>query len=521
PPSLAALRPELGPGIDAVVAKALSKRAEDRYASAGELARAATAALSPSASRVTPLTRGFLFADLRGYTDFVDTHGDRAAAELLDAYRRLVRNAVRGHHGAEIKTEGDGFYVVFPSASAAVACGLAIVDAAAIASREHPEAPTRVAIGIHAGESTRTDDGYVGLAVNTAARLCALAQAGDVLVSETVRSIARTSHDFSFEPRGRKTLKGITEPVAVFAVRSSGAGTPAPESNRGVRRPPPPTRAVAIVGLGGLALVAAVALATTGLPALTASREPTPTPPASIAAVASQPPASAAIAASGSPSPSPAGSGTATALTLTDDQPMPLEPGRYRPAEFQLPTQFEIPKRGWVLDREYADGFSLLREDSVDTLPIGYVGGSFVQVVIDGPCLTSKTRALPREPTALIDWLQSNRWLHVSDPKPINLSGYTGLTVDVSQAKSPKGACDYSALEVPDPARKRIETQVYIFEFGEDNFHVDVGEKVRVIVLDVGGRSLTLLVGVTDSAGFDAFTQDEAQPILDSLVFSP
>ena len=93
------------------------------------------------------LTRGFLFADLRGYTAFVEARGDAAAAGLLEVYRRLVRDVVRRFGGAEIKTEGDSFYVVFPSASDAVRCGLAITAAAAAASTEHPDRPIRVGVG--------------------------------------------------------------------------------------------------------------------------------------------------------------------------------------------------------------------------------------------------------------------------------------------------------------------------------------------------------------------------------------
>jgi class 3 adenylate cyclase len=75
-------------------------------------------------------TNGFLFADLRDYTRYVEAHGDQAAAVLLEAYRALVRSSVAEFGGAEIKTEGDSFYVVFPSASSAVQCGLAILVAA-------------------------------------------------------------------------------------------------------------------------------------------------------------------------------------------------------------------------------------------------------------------------------------------------------------------------------------------------------------------------------------------------------
>ena len=103
-------------------------------------------------------TNGFLFADLRDYTRYVEAHGDRAAAALLDAYRTLVRATVAEFGGAEIKTEGDSFYVVFPSASSAVQCGLAILAAAA-QSTAASGGPISVGIGVHAGETVETVGG--------------------------------------------------------------------------------------------------------------------------------------------------------------------------------------------------------------------------------------------------------------------------------------------------------------------------------------------------------------------------
>ena len=90
-------------------------------------------------------TQGFLFADLRDYTRYAETHGDDAAAALLTAYRRLVRDVVAHLGGAEIKTEGDSFYVVFSSASGAVQGGLAILAAAAAATTHDPGQPIRAA----------------------------------------------------------------------------------------------------------------------------------------------------------------------------------------------------------------------------------------------------------------------------------------------------------------------------------------------------------------------------------------
>jgi class 3 adenylate cyclase len=205
-----------------------------------------------------PHVRGFLFADLRGYTRFVETHGDKAASELLDAYRTLVRAAVAQSNGAEIRTEGDGFYVVFPSPSSAIRCAMAILEEAAT-STAAAGGPLRVGIGIHAGETEDSAEGFVGSAVNIAARVCALAGPGELLVTETVRGLVRTSMPLSIEPRGRRHLKGIREPIPLFAIRPTGA-VPRPRSRRlrsfatrSLERRP------VVAGFAALAGVAAVA----------------------------------------------------------------------------------------------------------------------------------------------------------------------------------------------------------------------------------------------------------------------
>jgi len=207
-----------------------------------------------------PPIRGFLFADLRGYTQFVEKHGDAAASELLTNYRTLVRAAVAQFQGAEIRTEGDGFYVVFPSASSAIRCGMAILEEAARSTAAAGGA-LRVGIGIHAGETVDNGEGLVGSAVNIAARVCALAAAGELLVTETVRGLVRTSIPLAFEPRGRRHLKGIREPIALFAIRPAGAASPsrarrlASRSPIGVQRGPVLAAFAALVGVAAVATV--------------------------------------------------------------------------------------------------------------------------------------------------------------------------------------------------------------------------------------------------------------------------
>jgi class 3 adenylate cyclase len=206
-------------------------------------------------------TRGFLFADLRDYTRFAESHGDAAAAELLARYRMLVRDVIARFEAAEIRTEGDSFYVVFNSASAAVNGGLAIL-AAAEASSQPGVSPIRVGVGVHAGETADTPEGYVGSAVNIAARICSLAGPGELLVSETVRGLTRTLLGLQFVSRGRRRLKGIAEPIGVYRVMPATGAAGAAAGRDGSRWPLAgwPLATFATVGLAGVLLaVAAVA----------------------------------------------------------------------------------------------------------------------------------------------------------------------------------------------------------------------------------------------------------------------
>lgn len=229
----------------------------------------------PAEVQVEAAYRGFLFADLRGYTAFVERHGDSAAADLLDAYRELVRAQVAGHAGAEIRTEGDSFYVVFGSARRAVACGLAIVAAAERASRGHPERPVSVGIGINAGETVQRGESFVGTAVNLAARVCAQARAGEVLITAAVRDALGATPELQLVPKGTRRLKGITRPVALFAVRSAGPA----ETDRTTlwRQRSLFPIAAALIGLPFV--IAALWIAASAASPGTADTSPSPAPP--------------------------------------------------------------------------------------------------------------------------------------------------------------------------------------------------------------------------------------------------
>jgi class 3 adenylate cyclase len=202
-------------------------------------------------------TRAFLFADLRGYTRFVEAHGDAAASELLVVYRDLVRGVIGRHDGAEIRTEGDGVYVVFDSVADAVDAGLELTEAAGLATAARPDRPIRLAAGIHAGETTAGDEGPVGSAVNVAARICAKAEAGEILVSETVRALVRTARPYSFTALGPQQLKGVREAIALYRIEAA----PSSRSARLARQARARRRLLAVTSLAAAAILVAAGAA--------------------------------------------------------------------------------------------------------------------------------------------------------------------------------------------------------------------------------------------------------------------
>jgi len=164
-----------------------------------------------------------LFSDLRDYTRFVESKGDSAAAALLREYRSIVRREVAQHAGAEVKTEGDSFYVVFSSPRAALDCAVAILKRVEAHEQRDPDLPISVAMGIHAGETVEFDDQFVGGAVIIGSRLCARAKAREILISDTFRGLVRTGQTHEMEDRGWIRLKGVDERVRAWSVRTSTA----------------------------------------------------------------------------------------------------------------------------------------------------------------------------------------------------------------------------------------------------------------------------------------------------------
>jgi len=169
----------------------------------------------PAAAPPVPSgTAIILFADIADSTALTEHLGDAAFREKARDLDSALRAVIGEHSGTAIEGKflGDGVLAVFTSArqaiEAAIACGKAGDDAG-----------LPLHMGLHAGDVIRENNNVYGGAVNIASRIAGLSAAGEVLVSATVRSLARTSAGVGFEDRGEQSLKGVGEPVRVWAVR--------------------------------------------------------------------------------------------------------------------------------------------------------------------------------------------------------------------------------------------------------------------------------------------------------------
>ena len=151
-----------------------------------------------------------LVTDIVGSTRHASTLGDRAWCELLDRHHAVVRRELAAFRGREIDTAGDGFLATFDGPARAVGCACRIRDAMKPLGLE-------IRAGLHTGEIELADGKVRGIAVHTGARIASAAQAGEILVSSTVKDLVVGS-GVEFEDRGAHELKGVPGEWAVYAV---------------------------------------------------------------------------------------------------------------------------------------------------------------------------------------------------------------------------------------------------------------------------------------------------------------
>lgn len=154
-----------------------------------------------------------LFSDIVGSTARAAELGDVRWRELLAEHHARVRRQLTRFRGVEIDTAGDGFFARFDGPARGICCALAIREAVR-------ELGLELRIGLHAGECEVLDGKVAGIAVSIGARVSALAAAGEVLVSQTVKDLVAGS-GIAFEDRGTHQLKGVPEEWRLYSVVSA------------------------------------------------------------------------------------------------------------------------------------------------------------------------------------------------------------------------------------------------------------------------------------------------------------
>ena len=147
----------------------------------------------------------FLFTDIEGSTRLLHALGADAYADGLAEHRRILRDAVAAHGGVEVDTQGDAFFVAFPTAPGALAAALAATEALSTG-------PIKVRLGLHTGTPLLTDEGYVGPDVHKGARIATAGHGGQILVSAATAALL----EGDLRDLGEHRLKDLTAPERIF-----------------------------------------------------------------------------------------------------------------------------------------------------------------------------------------------------------------------------------------------------------------------------------------------------------------
>ena len=176
--------------------------------------RAAPAQQAPAPSGLLTL----MFTDIEASTAMTQRLGDAGAQDILRDHNEIIRNALSKNAGREIKHTGDGVMASFGSSASALTCAGDIQRAFEEHNEREPGARVRVRIGLNAGEPVAEDGDLFGTAVQVAARICARAEPGQVLVANVVRELA-AGKQFLFADVGDVVLRGFEDPVRLYDMR--------------------------------------------------------------------------------------------------------------------------------------------------------------------------------------------------------------------------------------------------------------------------------------------------------------
>lgn len=166
----------------------------------------------PTTERVL---RTILFTDIVGSTELLSAHGDAHWRHQLDVHDNLTAKLLGQYGGERANHTGDGIFALFEGPTNAVRCALELIGV--LAARGIP-----LRTGVHIGECERRGDEWSGMAIHVGARIAALAGAGQVFTSRTMRDLCVGS-DLVFEDLGPRQLKGVPEDASIYLAKTSAA----------------------------------------------------------------------------------------------------------------------------------------------------------------------------------------------------------------------------------------------------------------------------------------------------------
>ena len=164
------------------------------------------------------------FTDIEGSTEMMERLGEDRFVEVMIVHNRMVRDCVGAHGGEVAKSQGDGFMIVFSSASAALDCA---VELQRILSRYHAREPAEplllVRVGLHTGNIFQAEYDFLGRAVVLAARITGRARGGEILVSAACRDYTRHLGRWRYGEAMEVSLKGLASVERVYSLDWSGS----------------------------------------------------------------------------------------------------------------------------------------------------------------------------------------------------------------------------------------------------------------------------------------------------------
>lgn len=159
-----------------------------------------------------------VFTDIEESTEMLERLGEQRWLEVIREHNRLVRDRVCARDGVVVKSQGDGFMIIFTSATAALACAVELQQIFSTYNARRADEQLRVRIGLHTGNVFQADDDFLGKDVIMAARITGCARGGEVLVSEALKRYTERVGRWRFGPPLEVRLKGLSSSERLHSV---------------------------------------------------------------------------------------------------------------------------------------------------------------------------------------------------------------------------------------------------------------------------------------------------------------